>query len=224
MSTVVVDVGTGNLHSVRKAIEHVAADERVIVSARAADLTAADRVVFPGQGAMGTCMSALEERGLREPLLRAIDEKPVLGICLGLQVLFESSEEDGGTPGLGVFPGQVRGFASLLSADQATRDRMREPLTGRALKIPHMGWNQVHQLGEHPLWANIPQDSRFYFVHSYYADNADQRDIAGATEYGVTFTAAAARDNIFAVQFHPEKSQHAGLMLLSNFIKWRGGG
>ena len=139
-------------------------------------------------------------------------EKPFLGICLGLQALLEHSDEDGGIDCLGVFPGNVTRF----------RDPLTDPLSGERLKVPHMGWNQVHQQNEHPLWKGIPQDSRFYFVHSYYAAPTDASVVAGTTQYGIEFTSAASRDNVFAVQFHPEKSQHAGLALLANFLQWDG--
>lgn len=215
--TIIVDVGTGNLHSVHKAIEHVSAREAVCVTSDPDALASADRVILPGQGAIGSCMAALDKDGLRQAVLEAAASKPFLGICLGLQVLYASSEEDGGTPGLGVLDGHVRGFAT-----QASAGRMNDVLTGQALKIPHMGWNQVHQQKDHPLWKGIEQDARFYFVHSYYVDSGQTADVAGATEYGITFTSAAARDNIFAVQFHPEKSQHAGLALLRNFMTWDG--
>lgn len=209
-SIVIIDFGSGNLHSVAKAVEHVAPRAEVRVSADAAVICAADRVLFPGQGAMGACLAAMRGRGLETALRRALADKPFLGICLGLQALFESSEEDGGTPGLGFFRGRVRRFPGGVDADGVPR------------KIPHMGWNQVRQARPHPLWAGIADGERFYFVHSYYARADDSRDEVGITEYGVSFTAAAARDNVFAVQFHPEKSQRAGLRLLENFVHWNG--
>jgi glutamine amidotransferase len=215
MTTVaVIDYGMGNLRSVVKAIEHVAPKANVTLTASAEAVRRADRVVFPGQGAIGGCMTALARGGLREALLAALADKPFLGICLGLQALYEWSEEGGGTPGFGILRGAVRRFRPERLRDEA----------GRPLKVPHMGWNQVHRLKDHPLWRGIPQDARFYFVHSYYADSAVHADIAGQTEYAVQFTSAAARANIFAVQFHPEKSQKAGLRLLENFVAWDGGG
>jgi glutamine amidotransferase len=216
MNTVaVIDYGMGNLRSVCKAIEHVAPKARVQLTAAAADIRAAARVVFPGQGAIGGCMTALETGGLRESILEAMKSKPFLGICLGLQALYDFSEEGGGTPCLSLLAGSVKRFPT---------EKMTDKVTGLPLKVPHMGWNQVHQTYAHPLWNGIPQDTRFYFVHSYYADSADARDIAGETAYALRFTSAAAHANIFAVQFHPEKSQHAGLRLLENFMSWDGNG
>lgn len=215
MNTVaVIDYGMGNLRSVVKAIEHVAPKANVTLTASAEAVRRADRVVFPGQGAIGGCMAALARGGLREALLAALADKPFLGICLGLQALYEFSEEGGGTPCLGILRGAVRRFRSERLWDEADRP----------LKVPHMGWNQVHRVKDHPLWRGIPQDARFYFVHSYYADSAEHADIAGQTQYAVRFTSAAARANIFAVQFHPEKSQKAGLRLLENFVAWDGCG
>jgi glutamine amidotransferase len=212
-SVVIIDFGSGNLHSVHKALERVAPQVQVSVSDSPEVILAADRVVFPGQGAIGTCVRAVAAKGLEQAMREAMASKPFLGVCLGLQALFEFSEEDGGTDCLGIFSGRVRRFAT---------DAV-DPATGLSLKIPHMGWNQVHQQ-PHPLWQGIEQDARFYFVHSYYADSGNPDEVAGATSYGVTFTSAAARDNIFAVQFHPEKSQHAGLRLLENFVRWNGDG
>lgn len=210
MSTVaVIDYGMGNLRSVVKAIEHVAPRARVRLTADAAEIRAADRVVFPGQGAIGGCMTALERDGLRDALLAAVRAKPFLGICLGLQALYDFSEEGGGTPGLSLLAGAVKRFPA-------------ERMAAGALKVPHMGWNQVRQARPHPLWRGIPQDTRFYFVHSYYAESSDARDVAGETEYALRFTSAASRANIFAVQFHPEKSQRGGLQLLENFMSWDG--
>ena len=210
-SVAVIDYGMGNLRSVAKALEHVTRD-RVMVSADPAVIEAADRVVFPGQGAMGDAMRNLRERGLDAVLRRVFETRPFLGICLGLQALMEHSEEDGGTDGFGLLPGQVLRFPHPLT----------DPASGQRLKVPHMGWNQVRQVRPHPLWQGIDDMSRFYFVHSYYVQPAEAAVTAGETEYGVRFTAAAARDNVFAVQFHPEKSQHAGLRLLENFAAWDG--
>jgi glutamine amidotransferase len=212
MTTVaVLDYGMGNLRSVCKALEHVAPQVRVVLTSDAAELRRAARVVFPGQGAIAGCMTALGHDGLRDALQETLRSRPFLGICLGLQALYESSEEGGGTTCLGILPGRVRHFPAA-----------RDPATGQPLKIPHMGWNQVQQQRAHPLWSGIPQGSRFYFVHSYYAESAKASDAIGTSDYGLRFTAAAARDNIFAVQFHPEKSQRAGLKLLENFINWDG--
>ena len=209
MSIAVIDYGMGNLRSVSKALEHVAPEAKVIVTSDPREVAGADRVVFPGQGAMPDCMRELDARGLRPAVLEATRSKPFLGLCIGLQMLFESSEE-GDTPGLAVLPGKVRRFPAEL---------MRAAKDG-PLKVPHMGWNQVETNG-HPLWAGIPSGSRFYYVHSYYADTPDPALVAGTTTYGFPFTCAAARDNIFAVQFHPEKSQAAGLRLLANFVNWK---
>jgi glutamine amidotransferase len=198
----VVDYGMGNLRSVSKAIEHVAPQAQVIVTADPERILASDRVVVPGQGAMRDCMRQLGESGAREAVIEAARRKPFLGVCIGLQMLFEHGEE-GDTPGLGLLPGRVPRFA----------------LSG--LKIPHMGWNEVAQTHPHPMWENIADDSRFYFVHSYYPVPGNPALTAATTVYGRPFTCAVARDNIFAVQFHPEKSQSAGLQLLSNFVRWR---
>lgn len=205
----VVDYGMGNLRSVAKAIEHVAAGAEVRVTNDPSDIAAADRVVFPGQGAMPDCMRELEARGLRQALLQAAASKPFLGICLGLQMLFDHSEE-GGVAGLGILPGQVRRFPT---------EQMRAA-DGSRLKVPHMGWNNVQHEREHALWQGIPDNGRFYFVHSYYVAADVKELVAGTAEYGFPFTCAVGRDNIFAVQFHPEKSQTAGLQLLSNFVSW----
>lgn len=200
----------GNLRSVSKALEHVAPKAGVRVTSDAAQIRAAERVVVPGQGAMPDCMRELAARGLVEPVLEASRAKPFLGICIGLQMLFDRSDE-GGVRGLGVLAGAVRRFA----AD------MRAARTGERLKVPHMGWNEVAQAQGHALWQGIADSSRFYFVHSYYADEADPAVRSGSTSYGTAFTSAVARDNIFAVQFHPEKSQAAGLQLLRNFVYWQ---
>lgn len=209
----VVDFGTGNLRSVQKALEHVAPTARVAVTDDPAWIASADRVVFPGQGAMGSCVRTLDGKGLHPVLTQALKSKPFLGICLGLQALFEFSEEDGGTPGFGVLRGQVRHFAGLHNG--ATYG-------GLPYKIPHMGWNNVEQSQSHPLWHNIPNGSRFYFVHSYAPMSAVKEQVFGETEYGCRFTAVAGRANLFAVQFHPEKSQRYGLQLLENFVHWDG--
>ena len=214
MNTVaVIDYGMGNLRSVCKAIEHVSPRARVVLTASPPDIRRVDRVVFPGQGAIGGCMAALDSNNLREVLLDAMKTKPFLGICLGLEALYDFSEEGGGTSCLGLLAGAVKRFPS---------DKMTDRTTGLPLKVPHMGWNQVRQTKPHPLWKGIPQDTRFYFVHSYYAESADPLQVTGETEYAVRFTSAATRANIFAVQFHPEKSQRSGLQLLDNFMSWDG--
>jgi glutamine amidotransferase len=206
---VVVDYGMGNLRSVAKAMERVAPASRVVVSGDPDVVRAAGRVVFPGQGAMPDCMRELDSKGLRSAILEATHSKPFLGLCIGLQMLFEHSDE-GNVPGLGVLPGRVVRFAHDLAAD------------GEKLKVPHMGWNQVFQRINHPLWAGIEDGARFYFVHSYYVRTPDRPLVAGESCYPSPFTCAVARDNIFAVQFHPEKSHAAGLRLLSNFVQWNG--
>jgi glutamine amidotransferase len=211
MATVaVVDYGMGNLRSVAKAIEHVApAGVRVQVTSDPAELAAADRIVFPGQGAARDCMLELDRRGLRPALLEAARTKPFLGICMGMQVLMERSEENGGTACLGLYPGEVRFFGHDL-----------KDASGAKLKIPHMGWNQVWQARAHPIWEGIPDGERFYFVHSYHVVPQDPLLTIGTTDYGPRFVSAIARDNVAAVQFHPEKSAEAGLSLLRNFLHW----
>lgn len=206
----VIDYGMGNLRSVWQALVHVAEGREVVVTADPSVVASAERVVFPGQGAMPDCMRELETRGLRPAVLAAAKSKPFLGICIGLQMLFEHSEE-GDVPGLGVFAGQVRRFSAqkMFSAQ------------GERLKVPHMGWNEVTHTQPHALWNGIADGARFYFVHSYYVDPADRQCIAGTTEHGIPFTSAVARDNIFAIQCHPEKSAQAGLALLSNFVEWQ---
>jgi imidazole glycerol-phosphate synthase subunit HisH len=198
----IVDYGMGNLRSVQKALQHVAPDARVEITSEPEAIDAADRVVFPGQGAMPDCMRALNESGLGEAVGRAASGKPFLGLCIGQQMLFERSAE-GDTPGLALLPGEVRAF-----------DR------GAGLKIPHMGWNEVWQLVPHPLWKGIADGSRFYFVHSYFCEPREGALAAATTRYPDAFTSAIARDNIFATQFHPEKSSAAGLTLLGNFATW----
>ena len=206
MKIAVVDYGMGNLRSVSKALEHVAPGAEVVVTAAPETISSAERIVVPGQGALGDCMRQLEASGAREAVVDAAAGKPFLGICIGLQMLFERGEE-GDTAGLGVLPGRVPRFAPNLQM--------------RGLKIPHIGWNEVLQARPHALWDGIPDRSRFYFVHSYYAAPREAALVAATTIYGAPFTCAIARDNIFAVQFHPEKSQSAGLQLLSNFVRWR---
>ena len=209
MTIAVIDYGMGNLRSVSKALEHVAGGTPVVVTADPAVVAAAERVVFPGQGAMPDCMRELDARGLRAVVLQAAQDKPFLGICVGEQMLFERSEE-GDVAGLGVFPGEVKRFP-----DERMVDR-----NGLRLKVPHMGWNEVRQ-APHALWAGIADNSRFSFVHSYCVQTIDPALTVGTTDYGVPFTCAVGRDNIFAVQFHPEKSARDGLQLLKNFVEWR---
>jgi glutamine amidotransferase len=209
VSIAVIDYGMGNLRSVSKALEHVAGATPVVVTADPAVVAAAERVVFPGQGAMPDCMRELDARGLRAAVLQAAQEKPFLGICVGEQMLFECSEE-GDVAGLGLFAGVVSRFPDGKMVDAR----------GERLKVPHMGWNEVWQT-PHALWSGIADGSRFYFVHSYCVQHIDPLLAAGRTDYGVPFTCAVGRDNIFAVQFHPEKSARDGLQLLKNFVEWR---
>jgi glutamine amidotransferase len=209
MKIAVIDYGMGNLRSVAKALEHVAPKSQVQVTSVPSEVQGADRVVFPGQGAMPDCMRELDSRGLRPAVIEAARAKPFLGICIGLQMLFESSEE-GDVPGLGILPGVVRRFPGAAMRDAA----------GLPLKVPHMGWNEVRQEQHHPLWNGIADGARFYFVHSYVVHPSAPELAGGSCFYGLRFTCAVARDNIFAVQFHPEKSQAEGLRLLSNFVNW----
>lgn len=208
----IIDYGMGNLRSVCKAIEHVAPGKRVVITSDPQAVADAARVVFPGQGAMPDCMRELDARGLRQAVIDAAAQKPFLGICIGQQMLFEHSEE-GGVAGIGILPGKVVRFPAADSA------AMRLP-DGGHLKVPHMGWNEVRATRAHPLWAGIPAEARFYFVHSYHVVPTESTDVVAETDYGLRFTSAVARDNIFAVQFHPEKSAHAGLRMLENFVRW----
>lgn len=208
---VVLDYGSSNLRSVAKALETVANnDHTIIVSNNSKTILNADKVVFPGQGAIGQCMTNLKEQQLDEVIRECILNKPFLGICLGLQSLMDHSDEDGGIKGLGILPGNVVRFEDNMKDEEST-----------AYKIPSMGWNQVYQSKPHALWEGIENASRFYFVHSYYVKLELESDIVGSTDYICRYTSAAARDNLFATQFHPEKSQHAGLTLLKNFINWK---
>ncbi|MCC7326689.1 MAG: imidazole glycerol phosphate synthase subunit HisH [Burkholderiales bacterium] len=208
---VVIDYGMGNLRSVAKALAHVAPDREVVVSADAATIGAAERVVLPGQSAMPDCMQGLRASGLAGVVSEVVRERPFLGICLGLQVLFDASEE-GPTACLGLLRGRVVRF----------RDQAMVTPAGVRLKVPHMGWNRVHQAQPHPLWAGIDDGERFYFAHSYYPVPDDPALTAAIVDYPAPFTCAIARANIFATQFHPEKSQRAGLKLLANFVSWNG--
>jgi glutamine amidotransferase len=205
----VIDYGMGNLRSVVKAIEHVGGGAEVRATDDPGFIASADRVVFPGQGAARDCMAAISDHHLNQAIVGAAAEKPFLGICMGLQVLMHHSEENGGTRLLGLFSGEVRRFDGLAQDEQ-----------GLPLKIPHMGWNEVRQVQPHPLWDGIDDNSRFYFVHSYRVIPDDVTLIAATTDYGVRFTSAIARDNLFATQFHPEKSANNGLRLLQNFVNW----
>jgi glutamine amidotransferase len=213
----IVDYGMGNLRSVYQAFHHVAPDANVVIAHTPEEIISAERVVLPGQGAMPDCMKHLQESGLLEALLDAAKNKPLLGVCVGEQMLFDQSAEvransnTAWTPCLGLIPGEVRRFelAGKLQPD------------GSAYKVPHMGWNQVRQDRQHPIWDGIPDLTSFYFVHSYYVVPQRKEDAAGSTEYGDWFTSAIARDNIFATQFHPEKSAEYGLKLYKNFVSWQ---
>lgn len=258
----IVDYGTGNFHSVARALKAAAPDADIRICNTAGVIDAADRVVFPGQGAMRDCMRTLDRSGLRDAVVRAARNKPLLGVCVGEQMLFSRSEE-GDTPCLDVFPGTVARFSgaqfadrldaascdatpgALLSADDAPADpgvpdgalttsapSPADSLLAPALadvfshaderlKIPHMGWNRVHQTQAHALWSGVPDGAHFYFVHSYYAVPAEASLIVGESDYGGRFTCAVARDNVFAVQFHPEKSADHGLRLYRNFVDWQ---
>ena len=209
----IVDYGMGNLRSVAKAFSHVAPDQRVLITADATEIANAERVVLPGQAAMPESMVALDASGLREALLAASKTKPFFGVCLGLQMLFENSEE-GATPALGYLPGHSVRFP-----------KPHHDHDGSTLKVPHMGWNQVNfpaHTRAHPCWAGVADDSAFYFAHSFYAVPADVTTVAGTANYPAPICVAAARGNIFAVQFHPEKSAAAGLQVLKNFSTWNG--
>jgi glutamine amidotransferase len=206
---VVID-GLGNLRSVAQALRAVAPEADVIISSAAADIDAADRIVLPGQGAMRDCMQSLRESGAEDALLRATKTRPVMGVCVGEQMLFDSSEENDGTPGLGLLPGKVVRFQldGKLQAD------------GSRFKVPQMGWNRVRQVRAHPLWDGVEDGAYFYFVHSYYAVPGEAADTIGEADFGGPYCCAVARDNIVATQFHPEKSAAAGLRLYRNFIHW----
>ena len=209
----VIDYGMGNLRSVSQAVAHAALaadDVEVIVTANPQEVLLAERIVLPGQGAMRDCMRELADSGLKDAVLDALRTKPVMGVCVGMQMLLDHSQEQD-TPGLGVIAGQVRRF----------RLEGRTQPDGSRFKVPQMGWNRVRQAQRHPLWQGVPDEAWFYFVHSYYAEPADARHSAGITEYGARFTSALARDNIFATQFHPEKSAADGLMLYRNFLHWK---
>ncbi len=216
MKIAIVDLGVGNLRSVEQAVMSVAPNAEVVLADNASTLLTADKVVLPGQGAVGTWFRELQERDLTQALNTCIAQKPLLGICVGMQALFESCEEDGGVSGLGLFRGNVRHFKHF-------HQELAED--GPRLKIPQMGWNQVFQLRDHPLWHGIEDNAHFYFVHSYCANTAPDSDLGvvyGGADYGHKFISAVGRNNVFAVQFHPEKSHDNGLRLLKNFTQWDG--
>lgn len=205
----VIDYGMGNLHSAHGALQTVAPDTRVLVTSDPETILKADHVVLPGVGAIRDCMAEIRRQGIDQVVAEVRKTKPLLGICVGLQAMMDRSEENGGVDCMGLFPGQVRFFGNDLYEDS------------EHLKVPHMGWNKVQQVA-HPLWAGIADNSRFYFVHSYYVQAENSEQVKGRGHYGVDFAAAMGEDNVFAVQFHPEKSHHAGLALLRNFLAWDG--
>jgi len=212
----VIDYGMGNLHSVASALEHVSSNTDVMITADKAEIEAADRVIFPGVGAIRDCMAEINRLDFNTLVPSVIASgKPVLGICVGMQALMNHSEENNGIDCLKQFDGEVKFFGKGLAETQG-------PAAGEVLKVPHMGWNQVEQVQAHPLWDKIEDKSRFYFVHSFYAKAAQAREVIGRCHYGLDFDVALNRDNLFAVQFHPEKSHTHGLQLLQNFLNWDG--
>jgi len=204
----VIDYGMGNLHSVAKAVKAVEPGTSVVVTDKASEIESADRLIFPGVGAIGDCMSAIRAKSIDRILARQLRQKPVLGICVGMQSLFDYSEESGGVKALGFLPGQVTKFGEMIEH-------------GALLKVPHMGWNIVEQ-HDHPIWHRISTSARFYFLHSYYVTALDRDTVFGSGRYGVQFDALVAEPNLVACQFHPEKSGQDGLQLIKNFINWNG--
>ena len=233
MQVAIIDMGIGNLRSVEQALSTVAPDANVLITADADTIDSADKVVLPGQGAIGTWFEALRHKNLTAVLQRALEQKPLLGICVGMQALFEHSDEDGGVDGLGVFNGRVCHFRDFhapntksISSSVGALDLAETNARTNLFKIPQMGWNQVAQAQEHPLWNGIENDAYFYFVHSYCANmtpSVETSCVVGETDFGHNYVSAVAEKNIFAVQFHPEKSHTDGLQLLRNFTQWNGG-
>lgn len=207
----VIDYGMGNLHSAASALEHVAPEADVVITSDNAIIESADRVMFPGVGAIRDCMHEIKRLGFDELIKKQVKEKPVLAICVGMQALMNHSEENEGVDCIGLLDGEVRFFGEQLKNEQ-----------GEQLKVPHMGWNQVHQTMEHPMWQGIEQDARFYFVHSYYISMNNAEQVSGVTHYGVDIVSTTSSPNLFCAQFHPEKSHSAGLQLLRNFSQWDG--
>jgi len=207
----VIDYGMGNLHSVAKAIEHVGENLQLSVTADEKVIMAADRIVFPGVGAMRDCMGEIRRLGIDDMLRRLVEDRPILGICVGMQALLDHSEENNGVDCIGLFRGNVKRFPADMTDGNGDR-----------LKVPHMGWNGVRQSQPHIMWKNIPDNSRFYFVHSYYVSPENANEVMGESTYPTPFTVALSRNNVFAVQFHPEKSQTVGLQLYKNFLEWDG--
>jgi len=211
MKTVaIIDYGMGNLHSVSKAVEHVAPDARVLVTCEPAQIREADHVILPGVGAIRDCMAEIRRLNVDSLVREVAQDRPLLGVCVGMQALMTHSEENDGVDCIGIFPGEVRFFGDDLTEN------------GERLKVPHMGWNQVAQVCDHPLWHGIDDGERFYFVHSYYVAADESPDLVGRSRYGVDLAAAVSRGNVFATQFHPEKSHRAGLQLYRNFVQWNG--
>lgn len=211
----IIDYGMGNLHSVASALHHVAPDVHVSVTSDHEEVASADRVIFPGVGAIRDCMAEIRRLGFDKLVASEVASgKPMLAICVGMQALMKHSSENGGIDCLGIFDAEVTCFSD--------NPEFKRVLQTETLKVPHMGWNQVRQQIEHPLWSGIAQDTRFYFVHSYFVSGADQGIICGETNYGLPFNSVVAKDNVFATQFHPEKSHTAGLALLKNFVAWDG--
>lgn len=209
---VIIDYGMGNLYSVAKAVEYVVqAKDQIQITSNPNDILASDKVIFPGQGAARDCMAALKNHELESAILEAAQQKPFLGICMGMQVLMQTSDENGGTNCLGMYAGNVEYFSKHIGLT----------IDEKNYKVPHMGWNTIEQ-EKHPLWQGISQASYFYFVHSYFVKCDDQNLAVGTTDYGVKFTSVIAKDNVFAMQCHPEKSAQSGLQLLSNFAQWDG--
>jgi glutamine amidotransferase len=216
----IIDYGMGNLHSVASALKHIAPTATVVITSDCDAIARADRVIFPGVGAIRDCIAEIKNRGFDRAIEREIASgKPVLAICIGLQALMIRSEENQGVECLGLFPGEVKGFANTDGFNRALDEGSH---SGERLKVPHMGWNRVAQTIEHPLWHSIEDGGRFYFVHSYYVKTSDVSLVAGRCHYGLDFVAALAHDNLFAAQFHPEKSHTNGLQLLENFVAWDG--
>lgn len=214
MKVAIVDYGMGNLHSVFKSVqaarELAGISAEIVLTDKPETVWTADKIIFPGQGAMPDCMAALQRSGLGEAVQNGLQNKPFFGICVGAQLLFDHSEE-GDTAGLGWFAGDVKRFVANQHDEQ-----------GNKLKVPHMGWNTVHQTQAHPLFKDVAQDTRFYFVHSYYFAPSDKQIVLGSSDYPTPFACIVGKDNVFATQFHTEKSHHGGLLLLRNFLHWNG--
>jgi glutamine amidotransferase len=215
----VIDYGMGNLHSLAKSLERVAGNQRIVISYDPAELLECDRLVLPGVGGARACMDELRRLELDQMVIEAARKRPLLGVCLGMQVLLERSDENGGVNCLGLIPGSVVRFPDPAPEQEPAQEGV--PAAER-LKVPHMGWNQVRQARPHPVWEGLPEDPWFYFVHSYHAAPPNPGHVLGLTDYGQPFAAAVARDNIVGFQFHPEKSHDMGLRLLANFVNWNG--